>query len=199
MYYDNKSSFYFKQYGVPILAIALSIVLIGVGSFLYWSSSTSNASNQDMVVASNELEDVNKVAVEILGKSLANLKLMQTSDEGVITEVKDDGSIIFKLNEMAVDIQLIGIDTTNISDNYFEVLKEDLVNKTATIAFDKQKIVDDKVYVYVYVDGSLYNEHVLESGLANLRKETVNTTLYDRLKQAQAYAKQLSKGIWKKN
>ncbi len=198
MYYDNKSSFYFKQYGVPILAITLSIILIGAGSFIYWSSSTANASNQNMVVASNELKDVDKSTVQILGKNLANLKAMQTSGEGIIKEINHDGSIVFELNELAVTLQMIGIDTTKVSDNYIQSLKDDLVGKTAKIAFDKEKIVNGNVYAYIYVNNTLYNEYVLDNGLANLRKETVNTTLSEQLKQAQAYAKQLSKGIWKK-
>lgn len=198
MYYDNKSSFYFKQYGVPILAITLSVILIGAGSFLYWSSSTANASNQNMVIASNELKDVDRATVEILGKNLANLKVMQTSEDGTITDINFDGSIVFKFNEMAITLQLIGIDTTNVSDNYIQALKDDLVGKNVQIAFDKEKVVDGNVFAYVYVNNSLYNEHILDNGLANLKKETVNTTLSEQLKQAQAYAKQLSKGIWKK-
>ena len=198
MYYDSKSSFYFKQYGVPIIAITLSIILIGAGSFIYWSSSTSNASNQNIVVASNELKDVDKSTIDILGKNLANLKAMQTSDEGVVTDVNEDGSIIFKLNELAIKLQMIGIDNTNISENYIQTLKDDLVGKKVTIAFDKEKIIDGNIYAYVYVNNSLYNEHILDNGLANLRNETVNTTLSVELKQAQAYAKQLSKGIWKR-
>ena len=198
MYYDNKSTFYFKQYGLPILTVVSCIVLIGIGSFLYWSSSTSNASKQTIVTASNELKDVNRATINILGKSLSNLKSMQTSEVGTVVDVNIDGSIIFKLNEMTITLHMIGVDSTNVSENYIQTLREDLANKEIKIAFDTEKVIGSDVYAYVYINNQLYNEQVLERGFASLRKETVNVTMYQELKQAQAYAKQLSKGIWKK-
>ena len=198
MYYDNKSSFYLKQYGLPILAIVISLIIIGAGSYIYWLSSTTNAPKQNVVTASNELQDVDENTIAILGKTLANLKPMQTSDVGTITDISDDGSIIFKFNELAIKLNLIGVDTTSITTNYIETLKKDLVGKEAKIAFDNVKIENSNVYAYVYVDNILYNQSILENGLAKLKDESKNVTLQNELKQAQAYAKQLSKGVWKK-
>ena len=123
---------------------------------------------------------------------------MQTSDIGTITDINDDGSIIFKFNELAIKLNLIGVDTTSTTTNYIETLKNDLVGKEAKIAFDNIKIENSNVYAYVYVDNILYNQSILENGLAKLKDESKNVTLQNELKQAQAYAKQLSKGVWKK-
>ena len=59
-------------------------------------------------------------------------------------------------------------------------------------------MIGSQLYAYVYIDNTLYNESLLENGKAKLKQDTSNITLISDLKQAQAYAKQLSKGVWAK-
>ena len=73
-----------------------------------------------------------------------------------------------------------------------------LQNKNVKIAFDQEKMIGSQLYAYVYIDNTLYNESLLENGKAKLKQDTSNITLISDLKQAQAYAKQLSKGVWAK-
>lgn len=197
MYYDNKSSFYFKQYGIPILAIVCSILLIGGGLYVYFMSSTKNAAENNMIIASNELKNVNEESALILSKDLNDLKPLQQSDYGLISEIKDDGKIVFIFDHKLIEFYLLGIDIEN-SEGIISNLRMDLQNKNVKIAFDQEKMIGSQLYAYVYIDNTLYNENLLESGKAVLKQDTSNITLISDLKQAQAYAKQLSKGVWAK-
>ena len=197
MYYDNKSAFYFKQYGIPALAIIFSIMLVGGGLYVYFASSTKNASEQNMIVASNELKDVGEESALVLNDKLNDLKPLQQSDYGLISEIKDDGKIVFILDHKLIEFYLLGIDIGN-SEGIISNLRTDLQNKNVKIAFDQEKMIGSQLYAYVYIDNTLYNESLLENGKAKLKQDTSNITLISDLKQAQAYAKQLSKGVWAK-
>ncbi len=52
MYYDNKSTFYIKQYGPAVITIAISLVLVVGGLYIYLSSNKNNRL-QDTLVAKN--------------------------------------------------------------------------------------------------------------------------------------------------
>ncbi|MDD3304017.1 MAG: thermonuclease family protein [Clostridia bacterium] len=197
MYYDSKSSFYMKQYGFPALVIFISVLLIGGGLFIYFASSTKNATEQEMVIASNELKDVDSKSATVLTKELNGLKPLQQSDFGMISEIQDDGKIIFIFDHKLIEFYLLGIDIQN-SKGIISNLRADLQSKNVKIAFDQEKVMDSKIYAYVYIDNTLYNETILENGKAILKQDTSNITLISDLKQAQAYAKQLAKGVWKK-
>ena len=54
-----------------------------------------------------------------------------------------------------------------------------------------------KVYGYIYVDGTLYNETLLAKGLAELRPERQNVDKLDILVAAQIKARHEGLGIWK--
>lgn len=55
MYYDNKSTFYIKQYGPAVLTIVISLVLVLGGLYIYLSSNRNNKP-QDTLVAKNVTE-----------------------------------------------------------------------------------------------------------------------------------------------
>ena len=141
MYYNGKKEFYLKQYVIPIFTLAFSICLVGSGVYIYWNTSTSSTSKDNMVIASNELKDVEQVQ-----KSEVNL-----------------------------------------------------LNKNAKVSFEEDRVKQNRVYAYVYINNDvLYNEKIIENGLATINKETKNLTYQNDLIQAQAYAKQLARGVWKR-
>lgn len=201
MYYNGKKEFYFKQYGIPILTLAFSILLVGSGIYIYWAASTSHTSNNQMIIASNELQNVdNQISnVSILGEKLESLTSLQKSEEGTVTEVKDDASIIFLLEDKQIQINLLGVDTATPSESLIAKMKDDLLNKKAKLSFEDERIVGNNIYAYVYIDNStLYNEKIIESGLAKINTESKNLSYQNDLIQAQAYAKQLARGVWKR-
>ena len=58
MYYDNKSSFYLRQYGPTVLILIVSFVLIGSGLYIYFTSNKAqNPSSDEVIVSSNNLKD----------------------------------------------------------------------------------------------------------------------------------------------
>lgn len=201
MYYNGKRDFYFKQYGIPILTLAFSVFLVGSGVYVYWASSTSHTSENATVIASNELKDVEQqmpTTNNFLGKHLESLTSLEKSDEGTITEVKENGVLLFTLEDKQVEINLLGVNTTEPSEELLSKLKEDLLNKKVKLSFEDERVVNDKVYAYVYLNDSLYNEKIVESGLAKINTDSKNLAYQDDLIQAQAYAKQLARGIWKR-
>lgn len=201
MYYNGKKEFYFKQYGIPILTFAFSIFLVGSGIYVYWATSTSHTSNNATIIASNELQNVEQQFsnVSLLGEKLESLKSLEKSDEGIVTEIKEDASLVVSFNDKQVNINLLGIDITTPSNELLAKIKEDLLNKNVKLSFEDEKIVGNNVYAYVYInDTTLYNEQIIESGFAKLNKDSKNLTYQNDLIQAQAYAKQLARGVWKR-
>lgn len=201
MYYNGKKEFYFKQYGIPILTLAFSVLLIGSGIYIYWAASTSYTSKNATVIASNELQNVKEQVTNytVLDAKLESLASLQKSDEGTIIEIKDDASIMFLFEEKQIQIKLLGVDTTAPSKELIEKMKEDLLNQKVKLSFENKKIIDNNVYAYVYMnDTTLYNENIIESGLAKLNKDSKNLAYQNDLIQAQAYAKQLARGVWKR-
>lgn len=202
MYYNGKTDFYFKQYVLPVMAIVISIGLISTGAYIYWASNSNNANKQNLVTASNEpekeetkqdiVEENNENEIDDL-KQLPTLELSKT---GKVTKVNDNGTITFNYNNKEYELTLIGINTEYALSNLKDTIKKDLLNKDVKIAFDNNKSDGKNTYAYVYLNDNLYNEYLLEKGIATLKKEQLNTTYMSDLTQAQAYAKQLDNGIW---
>lgn len=94
MYYDNKSSFYVKQYGPKIMLVVFSIVLICSGLYIYYSSVKNTFTNNPSqeIVAENETKDDATIAAEIIAKQRAQ---SDVKTEEIVTtteslkEVKD--------------------------------------------------------------------------------------------------------------
>ena len=61
MYYDNKSTFYIKQYGPAVLILVIAVVLIGSGIYIYVSNSGTKTPNHEVIVASDKLENEEKL------------------------------------------------------------------------------------------------------------------------------------------
>lgn len=195
MYYNGKKEFYLKQYGIPMLTFAFSLILIGSGIYICWAASTSNFSHNSTIIASNALKNLNENA---LTDSLEKLEPLQKSEEGTISKINDDGTIVFSFDNKLMKINLLGIDTTNSSEAFIAKMKDDLLNKNAKLSFENEKIINNEIYAYVYINETMsYNEKIIESGLAKLNIDNKLSYKNDLI-QAQAYAKQLALGVWKR-
>lgn len=193
MYYNSKSEFYFRQYVLPITAIVISVCLILVGVYVYWASNSENALKQNLVATKNET--INENAEEKTADGLYDLPALEISNTGKITNILNNGNVIFNYNNNEYELTLIGIDTQNAKD-LINVLENDLLNKDVKVAFDINKSNGENVFAYIYLDDKLYNENIIERGITSFKKEDINTTYNSNLIQAQAYAKQLNNGIW---
>ncbi len=217
MYYDNKSSFYIRQYGPAILVLLLSFALIGSGIYIYISSN-KNTPNKEVILASDNLKDEqqienvenntnNEVEVEvkdepqkdnsIIPADYENLKLLEKTDSVKVQAILDNGNIkVITSNSKEINVTLIGINFSNTIPDIISKMKSDLEGKNIKLAFDNVKVDNLTVFAYIYINDKLYNETILENGYAALKEEKTNTSLYNNLKQSQAYAKQTLAGIW---
>lgn len=259
MYYDNKSTFYIKQYGPAVITIAICLVLVFGGLYIYLSSNKNNMPNDSLVAktVSNEnelvakqsdfseieeqddsledvvsnveeikhqepeiiqentvsaltaeeteiipeekVEDVTNITYNtVLTSELKNLKKLEKSHEVTVLGIDDEYNILLEVSNNNYKASLIGIDYKKSSKNIKERLNNDLVNKKVRVAFDNVRLQDGKLCVYLYVDENLYNEQLLNDGLAIINVEKANTSMLNNLVVAQKDAKLNSLGIWNK-
>ena len=220
MYYDNKSTFYIKQYGPRVLVIMISILLVASGIYIYLASSLNItpqvnvaeeptevrevASNEsEQIVETNSLQNETEADTEseleistTISKKLADLKPLDKSDIGTVKSVTDNNTVIVNIDNKNLEINLIGVDFSRSNADVVNTLRSDLEGKEVKLAFDKMKVKDMKLYGYIYIGETLYNASILEKGQAIVKIESTNTSLIDTLISAQTKAKLNKTGIW---
>lgn len=225
MYYDNKSTFYIKQYGPAVLILVIAVVLIGSGIYIYVSNSgTKTTPNSEVIVASDKLENeekLNEVNVEnekseekkdeavqepspkeeiltTLPNEYSNLNVLEKSSELKVEKVLDDKKVrvIIPNTNKKLDIALIGINFNNSISEIVTKMQEDLKDKSVKLAFDNVKVDNSQIFAYIYINNELYNAKILEEGYATFQEEPKNKSLNTELKQSQTFAKQQCVGIW---
>lgn len=191
MYYENKRSFYIRQYGPPVLAIVISLLLI-VGGLYIATISLENDLNKEQIASLT-----NDSSVDIsntMPESLAKLNAFTKSKEYKVHAISKDGGIVIETTKNEYyKINLIGIKN---STSLKEKMEEDLVNKKITIEFDNSKLEKNNSYAYVYINDTLYNKELLKKGYATLRVERNNVDKLDILLQAETEARDAKLGVW---
>ena len=178
MYYENKRSFYIRQYGPAALAIVAALVLIVTG----------------VVIGLNTMRESNVVANQPVVDTDAYTYTAEAIT-GTVTAV-NGLTVTVNSNNVAYDVNLIGIMQNDKNKELPKTMASDLNGKTVTVDYDSVKTEDGKVYGYIYVDGTLYNETLLANGLAELRPERQNIDKLDLLVAAQIKARHEGLGIW---
>jgi hypothetical protein len=222
MYYDNKSTFYVKQYGPAVIVSVASLILISSGIFIYLKSSNmENPFNKkteitqtiDKNEATAALEEEKNALVsepkveEVVVKTPAptavvkyfeNLVALEKSKDVNVINVSTSGRITLETDGDKLEVTLIGVDFKYNKEAAVEQIKTDLLNKKVKIAFDKLRSDSEITYAYIFKDNLLYNAELLKTGLVTLKTERTNTELNVDLSKAQSYARQNSLGVWKK-
>ena len=185
MYYENKRSFYIKQYGPVALVIVAALALIVTGVVIgLRSMNNSNVVAENPDKPSEEVVDSNAYAY--------------TAEAITGTVTKTNGlTVTVNSNNNTYDINLIGIMQNDKNTELPKTIANDLKGKTVTVDYDNVKTENGKVYGYIYVNGTLYNETLLAKGLAELRPERQNIDKLDLLVAAQIKARHDGLGIWK--
>lgn len=203
MYYDNKSTFYVKQYGPVVLVLMFSLLLIGSGIFIFVKSYTTEPVSSKVTVAtqSNSQNSQEQTAqVGTVPDDLNKLQPLQKSDLGYITDISNDGMFTAKIGNDKFSFYLIGIDFSKSQTDALKDITNDLNKKKIRIAFDYKKVEDSKIYAYIYLeDNTLYNEIILDKGLATLRTERDNVSELDTLLNAEKTARANFYGLWNNN
>jgi len=222
MYYDNKSTFYVKQYGPAVIVSVLSLVLIASGIFIYLKSSNmgnpfKNETEVTQVVDKNAAainkEETNALVVEpkveepvvkaepapvTNVKYFQDLVALEKSKDVTVTNISTTGSVTVEVDGDKLEFTLIGVDFKYAKESAIEQMKTDILNKQVKIAFDKLRSDSDRTYAYIFKDNTLYNATLLKTGLVTLKTERTNNTLNSDLSKAQTYARENSLGVWKK-
>ena len=102
MYYNNKLSFYFEQYGTQIIVGIICLVIMASGLFLYFK--INNKTQETSTVVSGSVETNNETNNEvnvaedesILSEDLKTLKAGQKATVKVAT-VDDKGVLVINL------------------------------------------------------------------------------------------------------
>lgn len=191
MYYENKRSFYIRQYGPPALAIFISLLLI-VGGLYIATISLENDLNKEQIA---KLSNASSVDISsTMPESLAKLNAFTKSKEYTVHAISKDGGIVIETSKNEYyKINLIGVKSTT---SLKEKMKEDLLNKKITIEFDNSKLEKNNSYAYVYINDTLYNKELLKKGYATLRVERNNVDKLDILLQAETEARDAKLGVW---
>lgn len=184
MYYENKRQFYIKQYGPVTLVVIISVILIISGIYL-----TLNPNNQPKL----EQAKNNKPKEEVIETS--SFTFTKLAEKGTVTGVNGI-AVVVKTDDGTEEINLIGVKENSKYTDLSNKIKLDLVGKQVTIDYDEEKTIGGKIYGYIYVDNTLYNETLIANGYCELKAERVNINKLDVLVQAQILARNKMLGIW---
>ena len=105
------------------------------------------------------------------------------------------------------DVRLIGVDTPETVDPEEEVepygpeasdfATSELTGERVDLEFGQEKFDDyHRLLAYVYIDGQMFNEELVEQGYAQAYPYEPNTEYADRFEEAQQEARASGLGIW---
>lgn len=131
-----------------------------------------------------------------------------SGDDYPVVRVVDGDTIILDMDGTEERVRLIGIDTPesvhpDASRNvpYGKIAsaftKEQLEGKTVTVEYDVQE--RDKygrILAYVYLDGKMFNETLLEEGHAKVATYPPNVKYVEDFTALQEQAREEKKGVW---
>src|SRR5574344_503728 len=142
MYYDNKSTFYIKQYGPAVFVIAISIVLVLSGLYIYLSSNTKNNSSKNSLTAKNsssqDSQDANQANNNAQVDSLKDTE-KQTNNENKIVSETSSNTVENKSDEKKEEsIYLNNIKiSTSLTSNLKSNDKLEKINDVTVLGIDK--------------------------------------------------------------
>lgn len=177
MYYDNKSTFYIKQYGPAVFTIAISLVLVVGGLYIYLSSNKNNRP-QDTLVAKNNIQKV-QTTNQNNNEQINSLQEVQERQEGKATNIVES-------NDNEIDINEINV--TNVLSAEFRTLnKLEKSNELTVIGIDNNNNIilnsNNKNYraSLIGIDYKKSNSDIKEKINNDLKNKKV-TVAFDNVK-----------------
>ena len=159
MYYDNKSTFYIKQYGPAAFTIALSLVLVVGGLYIYLSSNKNN-NPQDTLVAKNDTQSEQQVEQS---NSLQDVKEdnVSNSTPNVVVEKKDENinqnvSNTTNASEVKSSVNINDVKITNVLSAEFRALNKLEKSKELTVVG-----VDDNKNIIINANDKNYKASLI--------------------------------------
>lgn len=159
MYYDNKSTFYIKQYGPAAFTIALSLVLVVGGLYIYLSSNKNNKP-QDTLVAKNDTQSEQQVEQS---NSLQDVKEdnVSNSTPNVVEEKKDvninqNVSNTTNASEVKSSVNINDVKITNVLSAELRALNKIEKSKELTVVG-----VDDNKNIIINANDKNYKASLI--------------------------------------
>ncbi len=173
-----------------ILTSIIALVLIVLDETEYIDLEKYLESNNAVVTESNAYTDVNKL------------------NEYKVVRVVDGDTFVVDFNGKEEKVRLIGVDTpesvhADSSKNTKEGIlvsdytKSKLNGKTVKLEFDvSERDKYGRLLAYVYIDGEMYNKHLLEIGYAKIATYPPNVKYVEEFKKIQKEARENKVGLW---
>ena len=175
-------------YGILTSIIALVLIVLDETGYIDLEKYLDNETAR--VTESNAYTDVNAL------------------NEYRVVRVVDGDTFVVNFNGKDEKVRLIGVDTpesvhADSSKNTKEGIlvsdytKSKLNGKIVKLEFDVQE--RDKygrLLAYVYIDGEMYNKHLLEIGYAKIATYPPNVKYVEEFKEIQKEARENKVGLW---
>ena len=125
-----------------------------------------------------------------------------------VVRVVDGDTIVINYNGKDEKVRLIGVDTpesvhsdksknTKEGVKVSDYTKSKLTGKMVSIELDvEERDKYGRILAYVYLDGEMYNKHLLEIGYAKVATYPPNVKYVEDFKELQKEARENNKGLW---
>lgn len=198
MYYDNKSTFYIKQYGPAVFTIVVSLVLVLGGLYIYLSSNRNNRP-QDTLVA----KDVTEQQQVILNENSETTNSLQevkpteekTEVENVVKEEPKKEENVkpvvaeVETKEVTEKVNINDIKTSNtLSSDIKKLSKLEKLNAVKVLGVDDEKNIVVEISKNNYkicligIDYKKSNNNIKDKLDSDLTNKTISIA-FDNVKQ----------------
>ncbi len=173
-----------------IITGVLALVLVVLDQAGYVDLDKYLDSSNKVVTESNAYTDVNKL------------------NEYKVVRVVDGDTFVVDFNGKEEKVRLIGVDTPesvhvdkakNTKEGILvsDYTKSKLNGKTVKLEFDvSERDKYGRLLAYVYIDGEMYNKHLLEIGYAKIATYPPNVKYVEEFKEIQKEARENKVGLW---
>lgn len=158
MYYDNKSTFYIKQYGPAVLTIVISLVLVLGGLYIYLSSNRNNKP-QDTLVAKNVTEQ-QQIEVNENTETTNSLQEAEKKEESKTEIVEKEEQKKEEVKPVVAEVETkevtekVNVNDIKISNTISSNIKK--LSKLEKLNDVKVLGVDDNKNIIVNISGNNY-------------------------------------------
>jgi micrococcal nuclease len=208
-----------RKWHKSLCSLAMTIVL-SLGLAACSSSDTSSNTNDVSKPKETETAQSNDTATSQTNVANSNQGTHSTTDQqqltnpdgvvlipGLVTNVIDGDTLDVKINNKEERVRLLLVDTPEtkhpskpiqpFGPEASEFTKQTLLGKQVRLEKDvSERDRYGRVLVYVWVDGKMHNETLIEKGLARVAVFPPDTKYVDEFREKQRQAQEKAIGIW---
>ena len=193
MYYDNKSTFYIKQYGPAVFTIVVSLVLVLGGLYIYLSSNRNNRP-QDTLVAKDVTEQ-QQIVLNENSETTNSLQEVKPEVENVVKEEpkkEEEAKPVVAEVETKEVTEKVNVNDIKISNTLSSELKKlsklEKLNDVKVLGIDDNKNIIVEISKNNYkicligIDYKKSNNNIKDKLDSDLTNKTISIA-FDNVKQ----------------